>query len=541
MKKQNRKPRGSGQPRKDSRDPRVNFDNTRESKFVKDVDKMKDIKTSKDNDVKWYSKNPNLLEAAARIPFFNITGHNVIPMDNLTASQYSYGVPGVMSINYYPALGPVSNKALKQAMDSMHSYIVHANSRNESYDGPDVMMLVLAGIEVFSFIAQGIRVYGLMRQYDEQNYYMPQGLIRACGFDPEDLKKSYSTMWFDLNRLIAATKQIWVPNTMPLMERRFWMNSNIYKDAESTKAQCYLYKQRQFYKYNPTQTSVGGGLSPVYAAPNPMLTWAQYISYADTMLDALMSDADRGLIFGDILKAYGSAALYTIDELPIDYKTPIVYSPEVLTQIENTTYCTLGIGSFEQTADGNIIVVAEKGNAITDSNKGAPNFAVLNFHQKEQPTVDQIVVATRMTSVCTNWIMGTANNAQAIVGGTPMACGTEYAYNAQIYYATRKKSDLSYAVWIQGLQNYDNSVNPVSTQSQYLWSAFDWAPAIYISQINTTLDPSKPSQYAPGWAILEYDNYTTVDVETLERLHLAALYSEFGVPIDLQQSSYYRK
>lgn len=517
------------QDRKDSKTKRVNFDNTRIDKFKKDMDLKgkRDIKQcSTDNDIKWYSRNPELLQAAARFPFYNVTGQKL----PLTYKASLEVVPGVMVLDYVPSLGPATSKALKQAQDSMQSYVVHANSRNESYDGADLMMLVLAGVEVFSAIAAGIRAYGLMRLYQEENAYMPSMLIQGSGFSPSDLKAKYSQMYYDLNRLIAASKQIWVPNTMPLMERRFWMNTNVYQDAETIKGQFYLFKQAKYYKYKYDESTTGGGLVPTTIQFGMGTKWLDYVAMVDEMIEALVNDSDRGVIFGDILKAYGSEALYTINEMPIDYQTPISYNREVLTQIENATFCPSNAPtSFTQLTDGTIHAVYS-GETITSVLKGAPDVALLNFHQKEAPTPEQIVIATRLTAVGTVWTLG---NGGVIIGASPVVMGTEYINQIRIYYNQWNPSTNTYGM--NFLDYVHSNVNGPITKASLLWlkECFDWCPALYCdANTNTTISGSSLAQFEANRIFSDYENYTFLQNSDLERIHTMAVFSEFGVPID---------
>jgi len=57
------------------------------------------------------------------------------------------------------------------------------------------------------------------------------------------------------------------------------------------------------------------------------------------MLDALILSEDIGIISGDILKAYGANNLYTMQPIDSIVDLPVVYSPEVLTQINSATMC----------------------------------------------------------------------------------------------------------------------------------------------------------------------------------------------------------
>lgn len=132
------------EPRKDSESKRINLDNERVAKF---------ITNNSSNDVKWYAKNPQMLAAAASLPYSNYSG--MIMPSLLKGSTF----PGVLAFYYDISLGGDDESAVNQAKESMYSFVVHANSRNQSYDSTDLMILTLAGNEVMRAL---LTLYGCM-------------------------------------------------------------------------------------------------------------------------------------------------------------------------------------------------------------------------------------------------------------------------------------------------------------------------------------------------------------------------------------------
>jgi hypothetical protein len=511
------------QRRSNGKGKRVNFDNERESKYEKDeaeFTKKGNKKTCATNDVSWYAHSPEMLKAASSLPFSNTTGLR-LPFSSGNA------VPGVMGIYYVPTIGPRIGfwDPINQAANSLYSYVVHANSRNQSYDATDLMISVLAGAQLFSFIAHGIRAYGIMRLYDQRNKYLPQGLIRAMGFDFADLRDNLSKMWFDLNELIARSDQIWIPNTIPVIERWFWMNGNIYMDGDSVKSQYYMYVPEQVYKYDETTYSTGSAL--VDTGWDPIAntyTWAQYMTIVNSMFDALLDSQDRGIMFGDILKAFGPEKIYRLSEIPSDYVVVPQYDTEVLTQIENSTSLTVRQGDVTINGTLNRIELTAN-NTSSEPTLNAGNFlppeVVLNFHTKDIPSPEQIMVATRLTAVGSVCAGGTAGQSNWNV--FPTTCGTEYVYVNRMFYFNSSNT--------LSTLNYGSTRNPAAATHLDImsqWATFDWAPWMYrydtapaASAILTT-----PAKQAVG----DYDNYTTIDYTTITKMHTAAVYSEFGVP-----------
>lgn len=532
------------QPRKDSRQKRVNYDNMRE-------DKIKDIScTSKSNDVAWYAHNAELLRSAASLPFSSVTGHR-FPWSNpsnISGSDafYTSSVPGIMGIKWEISMGGMFNDALNQAKDSIYSFTVHANSRNTSYTSQDEMLVILAGASLFSAIAHGIRAYGTMKAFNQVNSYMPQGLIRAMGFDYDDLRNNLSQMWFDLNEMIARSAQIWIPNNLPFMERWFWMNSNIYMDGGSSKSQFYMYVPQNFWYYNELLNDNGGGLSYVtseitgltgstswssaYSTP---ATWANYKAFVNKMFTALIDSEDRGLIFGDILKAYGSERIYALKPIPVDYTVVPVHDPEVLTQIENSNQSVQTLQQISQNqATGKLYSsYVNTYTTATMVNTGL-TYKIINFHQAADPSPEQVMVATRMMSLGNYPIY---NSAGKFVSIAPATCGTEEV--AGYFFITKNWKDTLPKIFNFNPTDLKQG-QTLGFQMVYNWSAFDWAPWINIVSTTGFQQGNEPSIQAvlnaetnPLAFIGDYEQWTVIDWKTLQKMHQTAIYSELGVPV----------
>lgn len=593
------------QPKKDSNQKRVNFDNTRESKFIKDVDKrleengdtkrfrnghnhkFKSTKTDKrktgrtntgarSNDVSWYSKNPELVKAAGSIPFASILGKPTFRSFKMNGStkqnQYS-AVPGALIFRYQPmytSITPSFNDADKQAFASMYSFLVHANSRNYTYEPADLEVLTLAGIEVFAALANAIRAFGIVHKYREDNAYFPRRIIGALGFQYDDLLKNLSKMWFDINVLIDRTKQIWIPTTLPLLARRIWMNSTLFKDEDSNLSQIYAYAQARYYIYDATGATNGGALKKAYYSEvrgtyaqwkffdlteDSYLTWEDYYDMVTRMIDALVQDEDRGVIYGDILKAYGSDKIFAMARLDVNYTTEESYNPEVLTQFENLTVTPNVniLGWIQNSGSGLQPIMTKsmiyKGEAWVSklaAGKCYPQTTVLNYHQKQQPTPEQNMVASRcITSglglnrnckfYADNYTPGPdqkfkdANMSAETNAYVPLAHGTEIVVDAIV--ATNAFSEnwdhLKYIA-------FDATSYSLEQMQMMTWiRAFDWAPAVYIQYGSELTNQGNALETQAGLVVdaaMEFDNYTIIEPAVVEKMHTVAFYSLYGVP-----------
>lgn len=564
------------QPRKDSKGKRVNFDNTRESKFVKDVDgwngkgrdnphavkgnkyndeDFKQVGVGKENDVSWYNKVQSMYGPATNISFNPTTGYEVIPWNHAA-------VPALFADYWSPTLGMPDLDAVNQLKESLYSFVVHANSRNTSYDSNDLFLTFIAGSQVFSYLASLIRAYGCMLNFDPLNRNTPQVLITAMGFDYDDFKDNLPNMLFDINQMITASRQIWVPSDFTFATRWFWMNSNIYMDGSSAKSQWYMHVQDVYWMFNETGFETGTALIPVIPANgydgetpllfmhdivskyklqaiggtvaqnNPLLTWSDCKQFFNDLMTPLLNSTYRGVMMGDILKAYGADKLFIVSEISSGYKIVPQYSAEVLTQIENETILAPTPSSswgLSVDLDKNRIQPTIFSNSTTYQSVIAPQEQIINFHQAEEPTADQIMVATRLKAqgnktgipglaVSGYNAMDPGNDKFTTLAlpasyGFPLVTGTEiitFACLFSLVYGSAGKNAFSgteagyipvdgYNVffipfyqqqtWYTGTSAQGYQTTSPSKSSQIaltMWQAFDWSPWIYLISLNDT-------------------------------------------------------
>lgn len=549
------------QPRKDSRSKRVNFDNTRADKFEQDLKKMRPGKrypdakkvTSVDNDVSWYARNAELLNAAASIPFASVLGNPVLGIGSGTNT-----VPGLMTFCYSPAFGADGTEqpfALNQAARSLYSFEVHANSRNYNYTDQDLMILILAGTQPFAMLASMIRAYGIVKTYSEQSKYTPDALLSAMGFYPADFRENLANIWFDINEMIARTGQIWIPNTMPLLQRWYWMNTNIYKDADSTLAQNYMYVQWQYFAYSETSSTTGGCLRPLvidtstsgtlpsWNAFTPGIkqyTWKQWKTAFDGLMEPLLTSEDRGIIFGDIMNAFGQDKIYAMTSITSDYRIEPVYSQEVLTQMENLIVTPFRPRGLVQNSSGGLTPIWDDSPVNTDvgvTKQVVATNTAINFHHNSPVSPAEIVVATRLQTVgmaATEAKVGVAStittskpDSEFTLTNTthfPLACASETVNKVYVTRSPGASIGTEFNPWMA----FDNTGGPTAMLAGG-YMTFDWSPAIYAAQFTNASGPQLSTDVRAVY--MEFDNYTNLTTANLSKLHNMAMFSLYGMPM----------
>lgn len=532
------------------------------------------------NDVSWYTKNPQLLKDSASLSFFNPLGVayplKYYDLDSIgyTDKPYSSGIPGIIALHLAPTVGistgPAS--AANVAARNIYSYVRHANSGHANYEAPDLFMYLMAVSSAYSYFAHLCRLYGVMRYYNQKNKYLPVSMIRALGFNVEDTDAylvDIATLRQKINYMGVKLRSLYVPNTMSYFIRQMWCYTGVYKDSAADKSQLYVYVPEYVFKWSSTGSTHGTSLEPqwLYTADgSPALSINYACDQLNELLDALLTDEDAGIMGGDLLKAYGQDKMFQLREIAEDYTVTPAFSEEVLNQIHNASILGLhpkccssvevnanGVkfgSDFKVTQDENTGYIkfnpmwyinaagsTSKGFALEDIMSGVPfalakeQYLDLSF---DDATPERIMVSSRLTTcaVITNTQGATMDKDNYTMGVT--GCGSEIVTRAQLFSVDNagKESitsvtgtDFSSTMYYSSSGTIPvNSANSLMTTLNML-GFFAMAPHVYTGMANDSR-----GLFSTGVCGDLY-NFTTVNFRDLNRMHEAAILSEFDVPV----------
>lgn len=485
-----------------------------------------------DNDWSWYAKNAQLLKDAASYSFNRPNG---IPVDLANENcgavlGLSSRQPGICAINLAPTIG-ISTDAqspINVAAKNIYSYVRHANSGHTNYDSPDLMCYLTAASSAFSFYAFLARIYGLMNLYSPKNRYLPKMLVEAMNVDYDSILSNLSDFRYQINTLANKLAALYVPSTMPYFTRHYWVYSHVWADSPNAKAQLYEYTPVGFWSWSPRTSSTGSSLTllPLKKCAfgqslQPRATYASLTGMLNTIINALLGDEDVGIMSGDIKKAYGDKLLY-VTTIPEGYSVAPEYNMEVLGQIHNSVSVgwaqSLSNFSVTQDTDGNLIQTLKCA--------GHLGTAISKVFNSKNEVVEpaEVMVGTRLTTCCSapyEWTYSTA----AYCGYDVLSCGSEVVVDYTIYRLS-PSSQLGYAAldaqsYMPRDAAYESNMNMLAS-----WSQFDWAPIIY------TYEPIGTLEYQNVAIFGDLDNWTVLGPTDIDKLHMTALLSEFGVPQD---------
>lgn len=462
------------------------------------------------NDISWYSRNPELLAAAARIPFPYKPGMTITVGDVGGTTGVTYLMPGVCSIKYVPSIGKSTdvNSPASIAAREMYARIRKNYSGSLEADAPDIFMYCLALDQVHAFIAYAKRLYRCINLFSPYNRDYPNRILKAMGVNSsavDDLQAQKIRLWGYINTLVNMVNKFAVPDDMDIYHRHRWMNEHIYLDEPMPNAQSFIFVPAGFWKFGLT----GDASSLLYTS---MPTWQQTSSkdisdqiyeYGRTLIDALSDWDDAYTINGYMLRAYEGTNFYTAALLLQDEIQTPVYEPEVLSQIENAT--AMGtVNSLDVTQDVTTNAILHSPTATIATYQADP---IMNLHTTD-PTASDVTIASRLMAYVVDG---------KIIGGTEIV--TEVSYTMANTNDPYEMKSLKY------INSYDISNTSLVTYANlhaaiYQHMAFSHAPMCWVRYYSSS------DSYVD--LIADVCNLTLIPVKSLEEITRVCIYSEFN-------------
>lgn len=318
------------------------------------------------NDPEWYNHYPQMLKDTASFGFRMPKG--VEPRAILDAyfdtgleSWKSNGYPGMLIMPFIPTLGSISGNItdpINIASYKMYNYMRTKISGNTKlYQPADVARLMVMYDSIYSFMGSLYRIYSLINQYKVENRYYNRpilyGLI-GSGTAVDNLLSDPSRLRGILNRYATAFASIPFPKGFDFMTRHFWMSTNIFRDSPSVKAAEYMFTPYVYYVWDSATASLKPrriSFTQYSTTEDPFECIEQMLS---DMLNSIYTSSDVVNITNDILKTFSESALIVLPQIAENYTIESLYSPEVLSQINNSTIFTFKPNQYS-TGQGKVV------------------------------------------------------------------------------------------------------------------------------------------------------------------------------------------
>lgn len=489
---------------------------------------------SKTNDIAWYSKNPVVLENAAKIPFNEALGL-VYPYGNGT---FSLNAGSVMLVDLYPMLGALdgtnndAEASINIAARKLASKLRKGKSGYTPYDAPDVIIEQIAAASCYAFLAEMRRVYGLLELAAAKNKTWPIGLFKLMGYNYDDLTENSADLLKYINIYATKLATINVLDSISVAKRWFWLQDHVFIDKPTPKAQTYLFRFKYYYVYSATALATGGCLVPTAYIPS---TFAAMKAFANSLLAPLINDSDVTMINGDIETAKTDGNLgFALMQVPLterDYKVIPICDYHSLIQLHNavsvggtiaTTAVYTNTDRYIQqdqslTTYGPFIKskVAFYHAGLEDTTTNVFGGKTLIDIPSDPAQMQEIVEATRLTATVNGSVKDAISGLSLV---TIKGCMTEVVMQI-VGLTLNSAAPLNLSTFY--IEDYSSNTMSLYTLSKILAlkSNFDFAPIISI------YDVDNPDSHVFG----DLMNYTIVDDTTLNGLHDACIISLFNL------------
>lgn len=505
------------------------------------------------NDVSWYTRNPGLVVPTAQIPFPNKPGMEFTLgtfMDNNSkVAANTFIIPGVMTLNWVPSIGYTDSVTSPASIAAKEIYakVRAAFSGQLSVDAPDFLVYMMCLDSIFSYIGALKRIYRVLDSYSPMNFVMPETLLQALGINPSTarrLRTRKADFMLVINELVLASRKFAMPNVMDLFNRHYWLNDNVYADADSMNSQFYAFVQNGFLCFelldvngDPLVGSTDVGASGAVMIDAPWFGEntgpEQFYDFGKRMIDALANSSDAYTMSGYLMRAYEGAPQFIVEQITgAEIFTPL-YVPEVLMQIENAEPL-LGRHPVFSSAAGTESTYLSGFNVWQDPatnalyhqprilNTAFPGSAGLTVYSPEHvmnvrsdaPTAADAIIASRLKA---RVLRGTSS--------TTIYPGSEVLLYSQLFDGDGPGAFISSVMLIT---MYGLDVAASAFRSLQTLSYFDWHPILQVVIAPSVDGPAANLAKATVQLCGDIHNLSSIAPADLMNLNRVCLYSELN-------------
>lgn len=189
------------------------------------------------NHPSWYTNDQDLAKNAGELSFNFPAGLVAQPKTRFSTNTNPVSNYAIAVHYYAPTIGRTLdvevdsttlevttsrtfNSSINVAARQLYAYIRHANAGNKNYEAVDLMMYILSIVEVYEFVAMGMRLYGAINTYKSRNRLFGDQLIRSLGFIPDNVRSNMPQLLFNINQAVKKLASFCLPGNLTIINRR---------------------------------------------------------------------------------------------------------------------------------------------------------------------------------------------------------------------------------------------------------------------------------------------------------------------------------
>lgn len=255
---------------------------------------------------------------------------------SIAALQFLNTVPEDNGDSYHQAIG-ITYNAIRQAQSGRINYTVNTF---EKY--------VWNLTQLHTLYAYGLRAVRCLDLVDAFTAQSPVQVIRACGFDYEDLRDNCA----QFSAYLRKAREILVnrfPLKLPIFEWKSYLFGHVFKDMNAKKAQWYIPRLGPSLSYCTFDGEGNGAIqeAQINLVENYMTT-SQFTRAFEEILDYMAVESRFAAIPGEIIRAFGPNSYYDASYWEPDASGLLVHDKGFLEMLQNA-----GLGGPEGfTGDG---------------------------------------------------------------------------------------------------------------------------------------------------------------------------------------------
>lgn len=306
------------------------------------------------NDKSWHLKNVQMLKDLFTIAFNKLAGFPIWLKSNLKKVPINIGYIRTIYVDWFAGLSQDFRSMLNTAATNIWEFIRSRNAGAVNYGSSDIFVNVMFGcLDIMATSVFLTLPFKIAKMFKVQNRLLPKKLFEGLKIDYEDFNSNISIYRGRYNLLLAKASAIVVPKQFPLYD---WVMSQfqyVYKDRDTDtgREQLYVNVKEAYHIYDPTTKPTGGEVrllnmkdldsaypegAIVFGPQSQPVKFSVLLDIWEAQINAIITDEDTNIIFGDLIKAYGSEGkFWKTSPLTEEDSIDVIYSQEYLMQLHN--------------------------------------------------------------------------------------------------------------------------------------------------------------------------------------------------------------
>lgn len=432
-------------------------------------------------------------------PFYT---NNVYPTSTSTLNPTNMmAVDIVVGSGWANSTSDGVNRSLSQLMAKMRATL---STSNFGFETADLGILYASTSSIACNIGYAKKVLEACSGWKDRSYVFPRGLVKAMGFNYEEITNNWNKYTAILKALIDRYNGMNLPDIFDVYDRQYVMMHKVYADEDSDLAQLYFFRPANYYVYDDTSNPSFAKSFPInWGSVSPFTTFNAFLTIIQKQLDAWYGSSDLYQINGVVLRAFKEAPKQMIPYYELGDTLDVSVDKAHIMQIMNCTIIsTLDPDSLSLTQEPNtqnFVIWEPKLDTTLDVSESSMERMVLRLFEDE-PTQDDNMEMTRLTNL---WYTEAGEPGRYITN-----CGSEIVVNINCYkYDAMADSLLTYSIGTNTHVIYLDGNASKLTQFADMLTALSPFRYIPLIQMFTQLGSDSAGYSAPRYVGMLGDQY----------------------------------